>query len=230
MHLTSAPRQTIDRIVGAAGLDQRIVMRSEAEAALTQIKMRKSQRILFQEEQAVAQSAIELLVRMDAIERGKGWWFRFKRRLQLTERYLGASVPQQSTAIENEVHNDAIQLMKLTHFALTKYLAMPAERLRSALLEDFAEDSYSFDFDAVTFVFPNLSDFYFTLSENTGSKSLCVTGRRRYVGFTLFAPDRGHWHCYAQDGMARAATSPRALAQRIEKKFGIRDMSSVLGL
>lgn len=228
MTVSIAEQHKIEKVVAAASPDQRIVMRSEAEIALTQINQRMARRILFHEENEAAKRAIEVLVRMDAFEAGKGWWFRFKRRFQLTQKYLVDTVPTPLSAIRSEVGLDAVKLMKLTDVALTKYLPMPEDALMATLPQDFPSDCYGLDLDAVTFVYPNMSDFYFTLSENTGSKSLCVTGRRRYAGFTLFAPDHGHWHCYAQEGIAQAATSAKTLAELIEKKFGIRDMSNAL--
>ena len=228
MTVSISEQQTIENVVAAASPDQRRVMRAEAEIALTQINQRLAERMLFLEENQAAKRAIEVLVRMDAVEAGKGWWFRFKRRFQLNQKYLVEPAPTPLSAIYEKVNSDAVKLMRLTDVALTKYLPMPEHALMAVLPEDFPSDCYGLDLDAVTFVYPNMSDFYFTLSENTGSKSLCITGRRHYAGFTLFVPDRGHWHCYAQEGIAHAATSARALAQFIEKKFGIRDMSAAL--
>jgi len=104
---------------------------------------------------------------------------------------------------------------------------MSESDLKAALPLDFPSGHYGFHLDAANFVFPNLSDFYFTVSENSGSKSLCVTGRSRYAGFTLFVPVRGHWHCLATERMAAPHPSgAKALAQLLEKKFGIRNLST----
>lgn len=229
MPVSKPEQRTIEKVVAAATPDQRRVLRSEAEIALTQINQRLAKRMLFQRETEAAKRAIEVLVRMEATESGGGWWFRLKRRFQLTQRFLvERPAPTPAYVIKQEVTKDAVQLMKLTDVALTKYLSMSADTLMDELTRDFPSDCYGFDLDAVTFVYPNMSDFYFTVSENTGSKSLCVTGRRRYAGFTLFVPDHGQWHCYAQEGLLQAATSAKALAQFMEKKFGIRDMSNTL--
>jgi hypothetical protein len=229
---SNAEQQTIEKMVAAASPDQRNVMRSEAETALTQINKRMGQRLLFHEENKAAERAIELLVRVEAIEKGKGWWFRSKRRLQIRQMYLGGAAPKPFSAIvKNEVNDDAVKLMRLTDLAVTKYLSMSDEELMAVLPLDFPSEHYGFDLDAVTFVFPDMSDFYVTLSENTGSKSLCVTGRRRYAGFTLFVPNDGYWHCSAREGITHSATGgAKSLAQLLEKKFGIRDISSALGL
>lgn len=220
-------QRTIEKMVAAATPDQRKAMRSEAEAALIQVNSRTAQRLLFHEEKQAAERAIELLACMDAIEKGKGWWFRFKRRIQLTQRCLGEA-PRPS-CVKSETNDDAIKLMTLTDVALTKYLSMSEGDLKAALPLDFPSGHYGFDLDAATFVFPNLSDFYFTISENSGSKSLCITGRSRYAGFTLFVPLRGHWHCLATERNGRSAPSGgKALAQLLEKKFGIRNLSADL--
>lgn len=229
MPVSKPEQQIIEKVVAAATPDQRRLLRSEAQIALTQINQRMAKRMLFHRESEAAKRAIEVLVRMEAIETEKGWWFRLRRRFQLTQKYLvDRPAPTPLYVTKQEVTKDAVRLMKLTDVALTKYLSMSADTLMDALTQDFPSDCFGFDLDAVTFVYPNMSDFYFTVSENTGSKSLCVTGRRRYAGFTLFVPDRGQWHCYAQEGLAQAATSASVLAQFMEKKFGIRDMSSTL--
>jgi len=226
--LTSQPkveRQTIEKLVAAATPDQREAMRSEAVAALIQVNSRPTQRLLFQAEKQMAERAIELLVCMDAIEQGRGWWYRFKRRIQLTQSYLQeASTPSDE---KSDTNTDATSLMSLTDLVLTKYLPMSESDLKTTLPTDFPRGNYGFDLDAVTFVFPRLSEFYFTISENCGSKSLCVTGRRQYAGFTLFVPARGHWHCLATGGAGRSKDSEaEALAQLLEKKFGIRNLST----
>ncbi len=126
----------------------------------------------------------------------------------------------------DDTEDIAVKLLRLTDVALTKYMPMSENELLSALPEDFPDDYYSLDLDAVTFVFPDMPDFYFTLSENGGAKSLCVIGRRRYAGFTLFVPARGHWHCSATEGSARHDEgAAQALAQMLAQKFGIRDIS-----
>ena len=218
-------QRTIEKMVAAATPDQRKAMRSEAEAALIQVNSRPAQRLLFHEEKQIAERAIELLVCMDAIEKGKGWWYRFKRRIQLTQSYLGET-PRLSD-VKSGANDDAIRLMGLTDVVLTRYLSMSESDLKAALSSDFPSGNYGFDLDAATFVFPKLSEFYFTISENCGSKSLCITGRRQYGGFTLFVPARGYWHCVAIERTSRSEPSEaKALAQLLEKKFGIRNLST----
>ena len=213
---STVEQRTIENMVAAATPDQRKAMRSEAEAALIQVNSQAAQRLLFHGEQQTAERAIELLVCMDAIEKGKGWWFRFKRRIQLTQSYLG-EVPRPSGA-KSDANDEAIRLMIFTDVVLTKYLCMSESDLKATLPLDFPSGNYGFDLDAATFVFPASPDFYFTISENCGSKSLCITGRRQYGGFTLFVPVRGYWHCVAIDRTGRSEPSEaKALAQLLEK-------------
>lgn len=230
MPLSYAEQQTIEKIAAAASPDQRNALRLQAEAALTQISKRRAQRLLFLEENQAAERAIELLVRTEAIKESKGWWFRMKRRLQLKHIYLDVTPKPLDASVKSDVTDDAVKLMTLIDVALTRYLPMSEDELMAALPADFPTDHYSFDLDALTFVFPRLPHFYFTMSENMGLKSLCVTGRRHYAGFTLFVPTRGRWHCSAGGAASDTGRSGTALAQLIERKFGIRDISSTLGL
>lgn len=230
MPLSYAEQQTIEKIAVAANAEQRNALRLQAEAALTQISKRRAKRLLFLEENQAAERAIELLVRTEAVGESKGWWFRLKRRLQLKHIYLDMTPKPLDPSVESDVNDDAMKLMTLIDVALTRYLPMSEDELMEALPADFPPDHFSFDLDALTFVFPKLPNFYFTLSENMGLKSLCVTGRRHYTGFTLFVPARGHWHCSAErqpSGTGRSGAA--ALAQLIESKFGIRDISSTFG-
>ncbi len=225
MLLSHADQQTIERVVARASGVRRNALRAEARTALTHLSKTLAQRILFLEETKAAETAIELLVRIEAIEKDKGWWFRFKRRVQLTQIYLGspAPTPRPVTQMPTEAGGDAVKLMKLIELAANKYLFMPQDALMMALAADFPSACYGFDLDAVTFVFPAMPEFYFTLSENEGAKSICVTGRGQYTGFTLFVPGRGYWHCSALH--EPTVTPARALARAIERKFGIRDVS-----
>ena len=226
MLLTHADQLAIERTIAAASPDRRNALRAEARSALALISKTQAQRILFLEETKAAETAIELLVWIEAIEKSRSWWFRFKRRVQLTQIYLGATrpMPRPIAQAPAEADGDAVKLMRLVELAASKYLFMPRDALMAALAADFPSQCYGFDLDAVTFVFPALPAFYFTLSENEGAKSICVTGRGQYTGFTLFVPDRGHWHCSAlQEQIETGAT---ALARVIERKFGIRDVSS----
>ncbi len=231
MPLSGASQQTIEDMVAAASPNQRYIMRAEAEAALTQINTLMGQRLLSHEENKAAERAIEILVRLEAIEQGKGWWFRSKRRIQLTQMYLGGAAPKPFSAlIKNEVNDDAVKLKTLTDLAVAKYLPMSDEELKAVLPLDFPGDHYAIDFDTATFVFPDMSDFSFNLSETMGAKSLVVLGTGRYAGFSLFVSD-GARYCGARGTNATSATGgAKKLALLMEKKFGIQDMMSKWGL
>jgi len=72
MPLSSAEQQTIEDMVAAASPGQRDNMRLDAEAALRQINNLMARRLLSQEEKKVAERAMEILVRLEAIGNGKG--------------------------------------------------------------------------------------------------------------------------------------------------------------
>ena len=63
-------------------------MRGDAEATLAQVNYLMGQKVLNAEESKAAEIAIETLTRLEAKEKNGGWWFRTKRRLQLTKMYL----------------------------------------------------------------------------------------------------------------------------------------------
>lgn len=229
MPLSSGEQQTIEDMVAAASPDQRRNMRADAEAALSQINRLMGQRLLSREENKVAERAVEVLVRLEAIENGKGWWFRSKRRLQLVQMYLGGGAPKPfSTLIKDEVNDVAVKLKTLTDLAAAKYLPMSDEELKAALPRDFPVDHYQIGSDTAMFVFPDMSDFSFMLSTFTGSKQLMINGRGKYTGITLFVHEGGVWHCSVEDGVVYSATGgAKKLAQVVQQKFGIKDMKSL---
>src|SRR5262245_23342712 len=186
MPLSSAEQQIIEDMVAAASPDQRDNMRLDAEAALRQINNLMARRLLSQEENKVAERAIEILGRLEAIGTGK-------------------AAPQPFSApVKNEVNDDAVKLKTLTNLTAAKYLPMSDEELKAALPLDFPSDHYGFEFDNATFV---LVDMIFTLSKATGSQNLTVVGRGKYAGFKLFVSgDRRSWKCSASDGTIIAAT------------------------
>ena len=218
MALSSAEQQTIEDMVAAASPNQRDNMRLDAEAALRQINNLMARRLLSQEEKKVAERAMEILVRLEAIGNGKG---------------LGGAAPKPFSApVKNEVTDDAVKLKTLTNLAAAKYLPMSDEELKAALPLDFPSDHYGFEFGNATFVFADMPDFIFTLSKiftlstATGSQNLTVVGRGKYAGFKLFVSGaRRSWKCSARDGTITAATGEaKKLAQLMEEKFGIKGM------
>ena len=89
MPLSSADQQQVQQTIELASAGERRKMCAEAEATLAQINVLMGQKILSKEENKVCEIAIEILMRFEATEQGKGWWFRTKRRIQLTQMYLG---------------------------------------------------------------------------------------------------------------------------------------------
>jgi hypothetical protein len=77
-------------MVEAASAENRREMRAEAEATLAQVNALMGQLLLSKDDSKAGEIAIEILIRLEATERGKGWWFRTKRRIQLTQMYLGS--------------------------------------------------------------------------------------------------------------------------------------------
>lgn len=90
MPLSGNEQQQIQTMVDAASKEERQEMCANAEATLSQVNMLMGQKLLSKEESKAAGVAIEILVRVEATEKGKGLWFRTKRRLQLTQMYLGS--------------------------------------------------------------------------------------------------------------------------------------------
>lgn len=90
MPTNSAEQQQIQQLIDAASAQERLEMRANAEATLTQVNVLMGQKILSREENKASDIAIEILVRLEDLERGPSWWFRTKRRLQLVQMYLGS--------------------------------------------------------------------------------------------------------------------------------------------
>lgn len=90
MSLSGNEQQQIQKRIEAATIEERKEMCANAESTLSQINVLMGQKILSKEEFKVGEEAIEILMRVEATEKGKGLWFRMKRRLQLTQMYLGS--------------------------------------------------------------------------------------------------------------------------------------------
>ena len=90
MSLSTRNQQQVQQMIEAASAQGRREMRAEAEATLAQVNVLMGQGILSKEDIKAAEIAIEILMRLEATEQGKGWWFRSKRRIQLTQMYLGS--------------------------------------------------------------------------------------------------------------------------------------------
>jgi hypothetical protein len=89
MALSSAQQDHVQNIVDAATADERQQLTLNAEMTLLEINSVAATRVLDRQERVEAEYAIEMLVRLEATENQKGWWFRSKRRIQLVQMYLG---------------------------------------------------------------------------------------------------------------------------------------------
>ncbi len=90
MPLSSADQQQVQQMIEVSSAEERREMRVEAEVTLAQANALMGQKILSKEENKAIEISIEVLMRIEATEQGKGWWFRTKRRVQLTQMYLGS--------------------------------------------------------------------------------------------------------------------------------------------
>jgi hypothetical protein len=90
MPTSFSEQEAIQARIDAATKDERGCMRADAEARLAQINLLMNHKLLSRDERKSGDIAIEILCRLDATERRKGWWYRAKRRLQLTQMYLGS--------------------------------------------------------------------------------------------------------------------------------------------
>ncbi|OOY36778.1 hypothetical protein BOV89_10640 [Solemya velum gill symbiont] len=90
MPLSGSDQQHIQLMIDAASSEDRQQMCEEAEATLLQVNTLMGHRLLTKEESKTSEAAIEILTRVEATEKGKGLWYRTKRRVQLTQMYLGS--------------------------------------------------------------------------------------------------------------------------------------------
>ena len=89
MPLSGSELTQIQIMVDVASKEERQEMCANAEVTLSQVNMIMGQMMLSKEDSKAAEAAIEVLVRVEATEKGKGILFRTKRRFQLTQMYLG---------------------------------------------------------------------------------------------------------------------------------------------
>ena len=87
--LSGREQQEVQQMIEAASAEERREMRGEAEAILADVNEAMGRVILSKEQNKAGEISIEILTRLDATEQGKGTWFRAKRRIQLTQMYLG---------------------------------------------------------------------------------------------------------------------------------------------
>lgn len=89
MPLSTREQDEVQTLIECSSPEELLGIKSNAEDTLQQINILMGQKILSHEENKEAQIAIETLLRIESTQQNKGWWFRTKRRLQLTQMYLG---------------------------------------------------------------------------------------------------------------------------------------------
>jgi hypothetical protein len=88
--LSSSEQQRVQDLLDRATPQQRQALRSEAEAKLLAAGAAMAYGKLDAEESKAIYVAIEFITRLDCMASGGGWWCRSKRRVQVTQMYLGA--------------------------------------------------------------------------------------------------------------------------------------------
>ena len=90
MALSGSQQDDIQRLIDGHDDDaSRDVLRRQAESTLVDVRDCMSDHVLNADEIRAAETAIEILVRLESTAAGKGAFFRLKRRVQLTKVYLG---------------------------------------------------------------------------------------------------------------------------------------------
>ena len=90
MPLTNQEHQHVQDMIDSSSAEGLNDLRLEAEATLSEVNVLMGQKILSKDENKAAEIAVEILTRIEATQKRKGWWFRAKRRVQLTQMYLGS--------------------------------------------------------------------------------------------------------------------------------------------
>ncbi|QIG47939.1 hypothetical protein G5V57_09550 [Nordella sp. HKS 07] len=126
--------------------------------------------------------------------------------------------------IRSEVNDDAVRLKTLVDQAVSRYLSLSREELKTTIPQAFPESLHHIDHSGVNFIFPEFKEFLFMLKTGYDAHmSLSVLGRGKYAGFILSVGDK-NWNCSVSDGIAyRATGGAKKLAQLMEKKFNVFD-------
>ncbi len=88
MPVSGMDQLEIQKMVENASKEERLDMFRECENSLSHARLLMGQKKLSKEENYHTDSSIEIILRIEALEKGKGWWFRTKRRPQLILKYL----------------------------------------------------------------------------------------------------------------------------------------------
>jgi hypothetical protein len=89
MPLSTSDQIAIQRTIEHASPERWRELIDEAEQTLARVNALLGTKALSNEERRAGEHAIEVLVRIEAVEKAGGWWFRAKRRVQLVQMYLG---------------------------------------------------------------------------------------------------------------------------------------------
>ena len=81
--LNGTEHKIIELIVKQAALGERESLKKEAEETLSRYAAIVNFKYLDSNEENELNSAVEILVRIECLEKGKGWWYRAKRRPQI---------------------------------------------------------------------------------------------------------------------------------------------------
>lgn len=88
--LSSQEQCQIQHIINVATAEQREELRLESQNTLINLNWLMGQKLLEKEEKKAGEIAIEMIVRLEATEKGKGFFFRTKRRVQVLCQYLNS--------------------------------------------------------------------------------------------------------------------------------------------
>lgn len=92
MSLSGAEQASLQEEIESKDIDEKFQMRIKAENFLFDINSIMDQRKLTNEELRRSEIAIEIIVRIEAAEKNKGWFFRVKRRVQLVRSLYRADI------------------------------------------------------------------------------------------------------------------------------------------
>ncbi len=88
MSLSRTEQQRIQIHVDGASHGERQELQANTELLLAELNRVLGERKLTAEEVRSAEVAVETLLRAEARDQNKGWWFRVTRRVQLMQMYL----------------------------------------------------------------------------------------------------------------------------------------------
>ena len=81
--LSASEQKNIEILVKQATPEERQSFKSQAEETLSRYATTVSFKYLDSNEANELHTAVEILVRIECLEKGKGWWYRAKRRPQI---------------------------------------------------------------------------------------------------------------------------------------------------